>query len=713
MQRSSPWPVVVLVALFAGVCWLGFRALDHFGRDEEATPLAPVVSRAPKKAVPNKAAPIAENGPPAPLVETEPTRTTEPIPANVAAVGDPEDNVPGSISGRVLGPELEPVLGAEVELMRGPAAGLHIRSLLSETGKVVQTDEKGLYRFDVIAPGDDYVLMAAHPEFGDCEAGQFIVKAREECKAGDIQLRIGDEVEGHVTHQSRPVAGATITLANAMDRLKAFRPTIAGAPDPDAEPYEVTTLTDAAGHYGFKSVPVSSFELTAEADGLARITKSPKISAFGAPARNHTIDFELDSAGTIGGRVVDESHHGIAAAKVVAASASQQFRCEAEATTDATGQFTLEHLANAPFYLKVECDGFSAVNRAQVAIGTENLEIVLQVQGSVSGTVVDDETGTAIAECELGVAQTFKGRGAVADRDHTHLKDASGRFEIKGLDPGTYVIEGEAGGYATSTSEEFQIERGRATGGVVLRMSRGGSIAVEVTDPEGKPLRNAQVMVRENRMVDNPLTGMLPLLGGPEKQMRGRTDEHGRVQIDLIVPGTYQVHVRHPKFASVDVNDVEVTKNQVKPVGKIALSKGARISGYAYDLDGNLLKGATIAAVPENGGFTPVRTNNDGFYEITSLPPGKYTVTVNNYTSTATSGPPTNALVALVYARNSAKKIQLFDSDDIKVELRLSKERPAGDPAPPKKPAPPRRTPPSKPDPEEPEPDDGNNDGGR
>jgi hypothetical protein len=179
------------------------------------------------------------------------------------------------------------------------------------------------------------------------------------------------------------------------------------------------------------------------------------------------------------------------------------------------------------------------------------------------------------------------------------------------------------------------------------------------------------VRVRQNRMKDNPILDIFNRLGGMEREPRSRTRADGSFRIDLVVPDTYQVIVTHLQLAPIEINDVEIVKGGERDLGTLEISAGARVFGSAADLDGRPLVGATVAAISMANDYRHARTDNEGFYEISGLPDGKYTLTI----SQAQTNPPLGQLEMLIFARNSARKITLADGDDVRVDLRLSREK--------------------------------------
>ena len=579
---------------------------------------------------------------------------------------------PGAIHGRILNPDGEPIHEAEVELVRGPAAAVSIPSLWTRLNLVVHTDPQGKYRFTTVAPNDDYIVIASHSDFGNCEAGPIVVQPSTNKDAGDLRLRDGVLVQGYVRCDGRPIPNALVTMSNAMDRLRKLRPDM--PVHPDTEPFDVSTVTDADGHYTFASAPFSTFELTVTADGFSKMTKASQGTIFGGSSREHEINFDLTIAARIGGMVVDEGKNGIAGAKVTATIANQTFRCEIEATTDPTGRFELAALALGDYFISATCDGFSESHQQQVAANSDSLVIEMRVQGSCIGVVVDEETGRAVTEFALTVYQQHKGRGPVEVLRNIRRSDSGGRFELKNLDPGSYVIEGTAAGYAASMSAEFEVDRGQAAAGIRVALHRGGTVVGTVFDQDGKPVRNASVQLRENGTKDNQIIEIFSQIGarGPTTT-KARTRDDGSFALELVVPDTYQVSIKHNQYAPFQLDDVVVIKGESVDVGRLVIVQGARISGHAYDLDGRPLAQATVTAImAKSAGYKSTRTDADGAYELRCLNAGEYTVTINSFQT----NPPQNPLVGLSYAKNSRQIVPVVNGDDLTVDLRLMKNDP-------------------------------------
>jgi hypothetical protein len=404
----------------------------------------------------------------------------------------------------------------------------------------------------------------------------------------------------------------------------------------------------------------------AESKGLARICKGSQNFLGGAPMEQE-IDFELTAALAIHGRVIDDAKNPVVGAKATATIANPNFRCEQSGRTNADGTFALESLAKGQYFLSVECDGYTMASRAQVEAGGADVEITLQVQGSVTGVVVDEVSGAPVPDFELFVLQSFKGRSPARGKIHQHVHDAGGRFELKNLDPGVFQLQGRAAAFADSLSDEFQVARGQATSGVRIAMNRGGSVAGTVADKSGKLVANAVVSLRTNKMKDNPISSLFGNFADGEQEPKAKTDEKGSFRIDLVVPGTYQVAVRHGEFAGLDQNDVEVRKNEVSTV-KLEVTTGRRSTATRTTSRASRSP-ARRSPRPARRATTCRRARRPGRLHVH----GDAARRLHRHRAAVQPGTPMGPFESIVISSNSRVAVSLKDGDDVLVDVRLTR----------------------------------------
>ena len=136
----------------------------------------------------------------------------------------------------------------------------------------------------------------------------------------------------------------------------------------------------------------------------------------------------------VDGRVVDSSGAGIPGAQVdvshVDPSLPMPPATQSRRITDADGRFQFAALWKGRWALLARAEGFAADTSRKFTVPASNVQIVLLKAGTISGTVVDKNTG--VPAPNVGVA-------AFSDSqlDHRASKSgADGKFRIDGVKPG-------------------------------------------------------------------------------------------------------------------------------------------------------------------------------------------------------------------------------------------------------------------------------------
>src|SRR6185295_4940075 len=155
----------------------------------------------------------------------------------------------------------------------------------------------------------------------------------------------------------------------------------------------------------------------------------------------------VEEGGTISGHVVDGKRKPVTHCWIYdyaqGGEENQSHDCEGKPD----GSFTITGLGAGPYDVHVQADealgNFQPKKTPQVAVGTKDLEIVLDEGLSVSGVVVD-EAGKPVAQMAIEV-QRISGEshtGAV-DEDGDSMSawtDGAGKFTVAGLSTGTYRV---------------------------------------------------------------------------------------------------------------------------------------------------------------------------------------------------------------------------------------------------------------------------------
>jgi hypothetical protein len=156
-------------------------------------------------------------------------------------------------------------------------------------------------------------------------------------------------------------------------------------------------------------------------------------------------------------------------------------------------------------------------------------------RGVISGTVVDAASGDPVRKAVVTVTWQGTPRSWATTRT-----DGSGRFVFEGLPAGKYDLRATKGALGTAIfgansvrelGDQITLADGETRGNLTMRFLHSGSIAGRVTDHEGDPIQNAEVMVlRTGRNLGERI-----LLN----YRSGSTNDRGEYKISNIDPGEY------------------------------------------------------------------------------------------------------------------------------------------------------------------------------
>jgi hypothetical protein len=145
---------------------------------------------------------------------------------------------------------------------------------------------------------------------------------------------------------------------------------------------------------------------------------------------------------------------------------------------------------------------------------------------TLSGRVVDDHAGSAVASADVRVFQTGT-RRVTAELE----TDAEGRFHAEGLPDGEYRVEVSKPNHIPSTLRTTLSSA--AAGNLAVRLVRCGAISGRVLDSSGQPVGGAIVFA------------MRPGAGGLRRDRAegrfARVDGEGRYRLYGLAPGQYVV----------------------------------------------------------------------------------------------------------------------------------------------------------------------------
>jgi Carboxypeptidase regulatory-like domain len=345
----------------------------------------------------------------------------------------------------------------------------------------------------------------------------------------------------------------------------------------------------------------------------------------------------------IAGRVIDADGNAVGHASISANGPEHSFT-----SSDGNGAFRFAGLSEGAYTLSVWHEDFASTDVRGVQAGTEDLEIVMQPHGSISGRVVDARTGKPVKAFEVAfkegvrtgkdpwettTQEDFGGHLAQtyhpgAPSNFVRIHNDEGSFTLPRVPPETVTLFVRADGYAIGYASVADVPPGEYLCSVVVKLEPSAGIKGRVMNAARHPIAGAAIFL-----------GVLPgwmLSDSGQAYAHGAIDitaDDGTFTVDTIVSEAPKVWAWHadyaPNFAFLPGRGRDIV---------IVLSAGGIMEG-AVSLEGQPLTGGGVS-VYEAGGGEEVRFPNEetfsayvesgsgGTFRISHVPPGEYEVSV-------------------------------------------------------------------------------------
>ncbi len=280
------------------------------------------------------------------------------------------------------------------------------------------------------------------------------------------------------------------------------------APGPD-HAAEALARSDAGGRFQIGGLAPGRFTVWAS---TGQLLGSAVVAVM--PTRAAEITVALSDRARLDGRVM-ASGKPVAGARVFA-SAIGASTGSRTGVSQLDGSFALEEVPLGK--VKISAPPYEVIAPAVVEVDRPEVSgVVIEVapMASIGGRVTrgGQPVVGATVQATAGDVQTVSGAG--------------GRYELRGLRPGTYTVHAEADGSA-SPPEAVAVKAGEQRADVDLELASRGRIAGTLVDQDGGPVREAIVAWTAQ--------------AGDSR--RGVSDELGRFVVDELRDGSYRPSVR-------------------------------------------------------------------------------------------------------------------------------------------------------------------------
>jgi len=524
----------------------------------------------------------------APKRVTSSSDGTPPAALPIAMDDDPVG--PLRLEGQVLGPEDEPIGGAQVTLSSVPP-------------RTTTTEGDGSFAFDKLV-GRTYVLTARS---GELVSGPVTHTLRDEPQQVIIRLEPGASIEVTVVAagSGKPISGATVEARGTTV-------------PPETTGGDGRALLRGVARGGMASV-------AARADGYA--PAQALIAVPDAPGAVASAQIELRAGAPVSGVVVSEDGAPIAGAQVSERDVAAPFDLpdpRDQVTTDDQGRFTLPAVAAGTYRVqathKTHAPGSSEAITVDGATPKTDVRVVLEKGGVLAGKVVD-QGGAPVpwATVRVGaVGGWAAGPNQMATRQVVAGDD--GAFEIQGLPRKALralAMSEEASSAAVPVDLSAQAERRD----LVLRLDIAGRIEGIVVDGAGEPVPEVRVVALPDFFAGE---------SGEDFPLRGAategTDGGGRFVLRGLPEGKYRLHANRGG-ASQNWWGREGTRAQTGDTEvRVVLEADGRIRGVVALEDGSPAGLFTVSA----GWWSPPVPSADprGAFELPAVPPGSHDLTI-------------------------------------------------------------------------------------
>jgi protocatechuate 3,4-dioxygenase beta subunit len=646
-------PILVLLLVIVGL--LAFLLIADFG-GKKASPTLGVPDESPVASTPTNPSTLDPAEASTDDVRTEAATATNDEPRTVADPGDP--TVSNAVFGLVQNESGAPVEKATVTLTKAGKSNPFPTEPTREKDKSTLTNAKGEYRFQDVEPFLSYALVVKHPDYKLVEHGSVNVHATGEQEQPPIVLGAGVQVEGFV----RDSLGAPIQDANVA--LGAF---VLGAAD-EKDPNTLHEKTDVGGHYAFKHVDHGVFILTAAAEGFGTVVLQ-NVRVNEEPLQQ---DLVLEVAQMIMGRVVSITGEPVPKAMIAAYALNQAQgrQSRSQVKSDDKGEFRIEDIPQGVYSIHAQAPGFDARNEPRIDTGTMDLVIQLVPQPTITGHVLDSASGAPIAQFTALLRQVVPQAEppmSIPEPDtKREFKVANGEFKLSCRQPGQYIVQANAPGYAGCFSLPVTIAKGQNLFDVNVLMTRGGTIRGRVVDDQGNPVARASVTTRDHEWTDDLFTQTLgDEMPAIATERTAKTKSDGTFQIEGLTPSDYLLDVQHAEYSRTFQVPFRVNENQVTDAGDVRLIRGGVVQGTVWSPQGTPLPGAVVELVAQadpNG--TPrnysEKTDSQGHYVIKGVYPGAYTITALRSADASS-----DLFVGVGDVKETRDKLQILDGQPI------------------------------------------------
>ncbi len=468
----------------------------------------------------------------------------------------------------------------------------------------------------------------------------------------EIVLTPGGTIRGTVTDTAgRPLINTKVTFTS-----REF------PNDPTDDPF--TAETNADGQYFIEHCTPGLARVAAVRPGFVSQVKLVTVKEAQVLDR---INFKLVQGGAITGVLADYSGNPVAGARVYAIPLEKATGFGND-LTDKKGEFTIGGLSTGSFRLEASFPLTTAHGEQsytfilpRVTSGSTGVPFDCDLEAGASGKVVDEE-GRGVNNFRMVLRSRTDTQPSQDFRfSIDRVYKLQGLFQLDKVPRGLYTMEIHAEGYETYRNSDVVIGPHKMTNLPRIRLNSAAAIhgrVISTTDQQ--PISNAAIRVLDTSLPESVTVTRTELaaysrldiieyleiaydnnadldpqrLLRPFARVRGnvrtraKSDSSGLFKVGDLGSGRYIVEVEHPRYESVRLENVVVSRDNTADLGDVHMQPGGTVQGRVVDGEGIPLPNASIKIPGERVGRNTARTDAGGNYLIRGVRAGRWPVTV-------------------------------------------------------------------------------------
>lgn len=435
-----------------------------------------------------------------------------------------------------------------------------------EEARRAMTNAEGKATLEPVRPGW-VVVEARAPGYASAVAVTMIGSAGATDEVS-ITLRKGYSVSGKVIDER----GAPIAKAKVSESTGAWG--LIESPE--------TATTNELGEFTLPALAAGTVTLAA-VDGEHAPSRSTPITIRDQPVSGVVIT--MKAGARVSGIVVDTSGKPApyVAVRFAAKGADAWWgRVARQTTTAADGTFAVRGLPRVKLQVRAEADTTASkvtdVDLVETA-EKKDLQLVLDVAGTISGIVVDDK-GTPVPEVQVNAFSDFlSGKGntegiALAGASSA-TTDGEGAFTLHGLVDGAYKV------WAARSTD-------------VWREWGQNGVSAKTGDTNVRIVITAPGELKGTLVLDGATEAPFPASVAISSQMPTPAGRDGTFMLRDVPAGTYDVTFHGVQFAELIQRDVKIESGKTTDLGKVTVFRGRQLTGKVVDKTGAAVPGAKV-----------------------------------------------------------------------------------------------------------------------